>query len=58
MMSAITMAGIGSKPAMSGAMFVAATATKNDSSKPGKRRRTLANPRVTCVVETVNVEAS
>jgi hypothetical protein len=58
MMSAITMAGIGSKPAISGAMFVAATATKDDSSRPGKRRRALANPRVNGVVETVNVEAS
>jgi hypothetical protein len=52
------MAGIGSKPAISGAMFVAATATKDDSSRPGKRRRALANPRVNGVVETVNVEAS
>jgi hypothetical protein len=52
------MAGIGRKPTMSGATFVAAIATKDDSSRPGKRRRALANPRVTGAVETVNVEAS
>jgi hypothetical protein len=57
MIRAITIAGIGRKPAMSGATFVAASATKDDSSKPGKSRRALANLRIIGAVETVNVEA-
>jgi len=42
---------------MRGAIFVAASATKDDNSKPGKSRRALANLRIIGAVETVNVEA-
>jgi hypothetical protein len=52
--SAITMPGIGTKAAIIAALAAAATATNDDSSKPGRLRRTLTTACVARACSNVN----